>query len=81
MTQESYELTVGSMYSVNLPEDVTIRGSFAGYAMIGTESAIVLKVNGDENKIRFIPVAQIVYIDLIQAAKPERKERPEHLYG
>ena len=79
MTQESYELTVGSMYSVNLPEDVTIRGSFAGYAMIGTESAIVLKMDGD--KIRFIPVAQILYIDLIEAAKPERKERPEHLYG
>jgi hypothetical protein len=79
MTQESYELTVESMYSVNLPEDVSVVGRFVGYSMIGTESAIVLRMNND--KIRFIPVAQIVYIDLIEAAKPERKERPEQLYG
>jgi len=79
MTQESYELTVESMYSVNLPEDKMVVGRFVGYSMIGTESAIVLRMKDD--KIRFIPVAQIVYIDLIAAAKPERKERPEHLYG
>ncbi len=80
MTQESYELTVESMYSVNLPEDVSVVGRFVGYSMIGTESAIVLRMNDD--KIRFIPVAQIVYIDLlIEAEKSERKDRPEHLYG
>ncbi len=79
MTQESYELTAGSQYDVTVPEEEPIRGCFAGYTMIGTESAIVLKMDGD--KIRFIPVAQILYIDLIEAAKPERKERPEHLYG
>ena len=79
MTQESYELTAGSQYEVTIAEEDPIRGCFVGYAMIGTESAIVLKMDGD--KIRFIPVAQILYIDLIEAAKPERKERPEHLYG
>ena len=79
MTQESYELTVGSRYDVHLPEDEIVHGLFAGYCMIGTESAIVMNMNGD--KLRFIPVAQILYMDLIEAAKPERKERPEQLYG
>jgi hypothetical protein len=79
MTQESYELTVGSRYTVTLSEEESFDGTFVGYAMIGTESAIVLNMKGD--KIRFIPVAQIVYIDLLEAAKPERKDRPEQLYG
>jgi hypothetical protein len=79
MTQESYELTVGSRYTVTLSEEESFDGTFVGYAMIGTESAIVLNMKGD--KIRFISVAQIVYIDLLEAAKPERKDRPEQLYG
>ena len=78
MTQESYELTVGSKYEVVLSEEETVQGHFAGYCMIGTESAIVITRGA---RLRFIPVAQILYIDLIEAAKPERKERPEHLYG
>ncbi len=79
MTQESYELTAGSQYEVYIPEEDPICGRFAGYCMIGTESAIVMNMDG--GKLRFIPVAQILYIDLLEAAKPERKERPEHLYG
>lgn len=79
MTQESYELTVGSRYAVTLSEEESFNGTFVGYAMIGTESAIVLEKSA--NRIRYVPVAQILYIDLIEAAKPERKERPEHLYG
>ncbi len=77
---ENYELTVGSRYSVELPDDITIRGTFCGYSMIGTESAIVMKV--ENGRIRFIPVAQITYMDLLMSAEePARSSRPENLYG
>ena len=80
MSQSSCELTVGSKYKVKLPEEEDIFGRFAGYTMIGTESAIVITMDGD--RMRFIPVAQIVYIDLLESAEcAERKERPERLYG
>ncbi len=77
---ENYELTVGSKYQVELPDDISILGTFCGYSMIGTESAIVMKVERD--RIRFIPVAQITYLDLVASAEePAARSRPENLYG
>ena len=80
MNQNNCELTVGSLIDITMPEDVSFHGAFVGYTMIGTESVLVIKVNGE--KTRYVPVAQIVYIDLVKSAEcVERKERPEHLYG
>lgn len=80
MTQDSYELKVGSRYCIRFSEDLDYSGTFQGYTMIGTESAVVMK--DDRDKIRFIPVAQISYIDLlVSVQEPERRSQPEHLYG
>ena len=80
MSQSNCELTVGSKYKVKLPEDEDVYGHFVGYSMIGTESALVIKMDGD--RLRYIPVAQIVYLDLLESVEePEHKERPERLYG
>ena len=80
MSQSNCELTVGSKYKVKLPEDEYVYGHFVGYSMIGTESALVIKMDGD--RLRYIPVAQIVYLDLLESVEePEHKERPERLYG
>ena len=77
---ENYELKVGSKYLVKTSEEEDTIGCFVGYSMIGTESAVVISTEG--NRVRFIPVAQIVYIDLLQSAEePERRAQPEHLYG
>ncbi len=80
---ENYELKAGSKYSIGFSdeENPPIMGEFLGYTMIGTESAIVLK-RSPGNKIRFIPVSQIFYIDLIESAEePAVRSRPENLYG
>ena len=80
MTQDTYELTVGSKYLVRTSEEDDAIGRFVGYAMVGTESAVVISMEGE--RIRFIPVTQISYMDLLESAEePERRSQPEHLYG
>ncbi|MBQ3737347.1 MAG: hypothetical protein II855_10545 [Candidatus Methanomethylophilaceae archaeon] len=81
MNGGNYELETGSKYLIRTAEDDDTIGRFAGYTMIGTESAIVVRMEGD--KIRFIPVTQISYMDLLESCgEPEQKSsQPEHLYG
>lgn len=80
MSEESFELKIGSKYLVRTSEDDDTIGRFAGYTMIGTESAVVIRMEGD--KIRFVPVTQISYMDLLESCgEPEHKSQPERLYG
>ena len=80
MTEETFELKIGSKYLVRTSEEDDTIGRFAGYTMIGTESAIVVRMEGE--KIRFIPVTQISYMDLLESCcEPEHRPQPEHLYG
>ena len=77
---EDYQLTIGSTYRAYLSEEDYVSGEFVGSAMIGTESAIVLK---ESSRVRFVLVAQILYIELRVSAstEPEHRSQPEHLYG
>ena len=47
MTQDTYELTVGSKYLVRTSEEDDAIGRFVGYAMVGTESAVVISMEGE----------------------------------
>lgn len=82
MTQENYEIRCGSKYLIRTAEEDDTVGVFMGYAMIGSESALVVRINGEQ--IRFIPVAQIMYMDLLESSEesvPKTKVQTEHLYG
>ena len=80
MNGGNYELEIGSKYLIRTSEDDDTIGRFAGYTMIGTESALVIRMDGD--RIRFIPATQISYMDLLESAEePEHRPQPEHLYG
>lgn len=80
---ENYELKVGSKYDIHFPDDDnSFCGIFLGYSMVGTESAIVVKTVSGREMIRFIPVSQIFYMDLVESAEePVVRSRPENLYG
>ena len=55
-------------------------GIFKGYALLGTESAIVLQMHN--GKTRIIPVARIVHIDLLVTSDRKKDEKkPEPYYG
>ena len=79
-----YELSIDSKYLVKMVDEEDIIGFFQGYSMIGDTPAIVFKIcEEDKEKIRFIPVTNISYLDLIEYLKKEKKldKKPEHLYG
>jgi len=73
-------LTEGWRYSVATDKDTRSEGVFKGYAMLGTESAVVLQMSGGTTRI--IPVAGIVFIDLIESGERKRSDdkRPESGY-
>lgn len=84
MTQDTYELRTGSKYLVKMSDEGETIGVFEGYVMIGSESAIVIRCNIGADRIRFIPVTQIVYMDLLESSEEtesKTKSQPEHLYG
>ena len=77
---DQYELKAGSKYLIRTSEEDDTIGHFVSYSMIGTESALVIRMEGD--RIRFIPVTQISYMDLLESAEePEHRSQPEHLSG
>ena len=81
MTEHGYELKIGAKYLIRSAEDEDTIGVFSGYAIIGSESALVIRMDG--GKIRFFMVSQITYMDLLEtSAEDERSQkRPEPFYG
>jgi len=73
-------LTEGWRYSVVAGKDSVSEGVFGGYTMLGSESAVILRMS--DGVIRMIPVASIVYIDLIESGERRRPDdkRPESVY-
>ncbi len=65
---ESYEISKGSRCLIRTAEEDDTVGSFEGYVMMGSDTAMVVRMDGD--RIRYIPVAQISYVDLLEAAEP-----------
>jgi hypothetical protein len=72
-------LTEEWMYSVTT-ENTGSKGTFKGYVMIGSESAIVLQLS--DGIMRYIPITKIVHIDLIGPGERKRtdEKRPGPAY-
>ncbi|MCL1984487.1 MAG: hypothetical protein FWG58_03710 [Methanomassiliicoccaceae archaeon] len=62
----------GWRYSVTTEKDSRSKGVFRGYAMLGSESAIVLQMT--EGVTRLIPISRVIYIDLLEAGERGKKE-------
>jgi hypothetical protein len=77
--KEERGLIEGWTYEITADKDNVSKGIFKGYAMIGSESAIVLQM---PKRTRFIPVACIVHIDLLESGERKKAEekRPEPAY-
>jgi hypothetical protein len=78
--KEAFALTEGERYSRTTEKDKRSRGVFKGYAMIGSEPALVLQLTGGIT--RFIPIVRIVHIDTVGPGAHKRAEdkRPESGY-
>jgi hypothetical protein len=86
-------LTTGSILSIRSAdkgeEPLVSRGTFRGYVSLGGDQAISIELEGTEEKskdegngmkgkIRLIPCATVLSLDIITSAKPEEeKKSPE----
>ena len=78
---DNFEIKIGSKYLIKIADQEDTIGHFAGYAMLGSESALVFRMDGD--RIRYVPAGQIILMDLLEAADKEEKKpkTAELLYG
>jgi hypothetical protein len=65
------EIQKGAKYCIKVRDGNASEGIFRGFGMIGSESALVLEVDG---KLRFIAAAQIVTIDVLDCSSCNKKE-------
>lgn len=81
MSDPSFEMTVGSKYLIRSAEDEDTIGVFVGYSMVGSESALVIRLDG--GRVRFFMVSQITYVDLLESSLDDErcKRKPEPFYG
>ena len=78
MASNEIALKEGVFYYVKLPEDDYARGKFKGYASLCGEVAMVIEMQ--DGKMRFIPIAQIVYIDQESPSIDEEKPKNIDIY-
>ena len=80
MSEKDIGLVEGWRYSVTTEKDPRSKGVFKGYAMLGSESAIVLQMS--EGVTRMIPITRIVHIDLVASGERKKTEekKPESAY-
>jgi uncharacterized protein (DUF427 family) len=83
MTDNDLEICKGTKYLVRITEqkEDTI-GVFKGYSMMGSETVLVMEMSG--GKLRYIPVEQISYLDLLESGaknEPEPKKGRDIYYG
>ncbi len=66
-----------SVCFIHIDEDFDFEGTFKGYSSLCGETAMVLDVRGTK---RFIPIAQIVYIDVKETPKSEDAPKKVDIY-
>ncbi len=69
-----YVVSVGSKYRVNHGDEELTTGIFKGYSAMGSETMMVFEL--EDKTLRFINLAQIIYLDLLEdAPKKQTKKR------
>lgn len=70
------ELKPGSVYTVTVDGN-EVTGTFLGYVMIGSETALVL--NDEKGKV-YVPSPSITLMRLVKQAPEEGPESPKDIY-
>lgn len=79
---EDYSLVPGSRFTVDYGADEPITAVFKGLSVMGGETAMVFLK--DDGILRYIPSANIVYMDLLEAVSPKSdkpKDSGREYYG
>ncbi len=73
MTNSEMTLNIGGRYSIKVADVDDTIGIFRGYCALGVDSALVIEMDG--GKMRFIPIPQIVLIDVLDSGAPSEDDR------
>ena len=82
LLEGEYQVTIGSKHRVNHGDEELTEGIFKGYSAMGTETMTVFQL--DDGTLRFISLAQIIYMDLLEDApnkKSKKKDTGSVYYG
>ena len=82
MPENEFRLNKGGRYLIRIPDEEDTVGTFKGYCTLGEDSALVIEMH--DSKVRFIPIAQITYIDVLDpgaSEKPVPLSRNDVNYG
>lgn len=75
---KDYELRPGAIYTVVYGKgDNNITGTFCGYTMVGSETALVLK---NESKIVYIPIVAVICMELMEQAPIKESVSSKDIY-
>ena len=75
MADKDFMLNINGKYLVRIAgEDDTI-GLFKGYLALGEDTAVAIEM--ESGRIRFIPLAQVVYIDVLETPSAEERKEPQ----
>ena len=77
MEEPNYSLKEDGRYVVHTTDEDDTRGIFKGYSSLCGEVAVVIETN---RKLRFIPIAQIVYIDQLEIPESEKQPKKVDIY-
>ena len=79
MENPNISLKQDGRYRVRLADDEDeTTGIFKGYSSLCGEVAMVIQLSN--GKMRFIPLAQIVYIDQLEAPESEKQPKKVDIY-
>ena len=70
-----YVVSIGAKYRVNHGDEEPTVGIFKGYSAMGTETAMVFEM--EDGTLRFINLAQIIYLDLLEGAPKKQSKKKE----
>ena len=78
MDGNEFALKEGAEYHIKMFKEDTVRGKFRGYVSLCGENAIVIEKS--DKRVRYIPVAQIIYIDQEEYSVHEEKPKNIDIY-
>lgn len=86
--KDKFVLTEGSKYKIVSVEQkdkpMITSGTFKGYTSISRDDAILIELDEShkdlKGRIRIIPCAMVMAIDVLEVVEEEKKDAPEGMY-
>ena len=76
--ERNFALKQDGKYLIRIADEDDTIGIFKGYSSLAGEVAMVIEMDG--GRMRFIPLAQIVYIDQLEVSETQEEPKKIDIY-